>query len=218
MTSTGELFSLYTWFYHKVFLFYTYKFYFTHKLRKSKIPGTAWQCCMKQPTCPTSVKKHRQRYIIYQYFNCNLSCQCTQSGVQSSLACSLQLFQPSEHELIWHSSSKAAYALCSHRLHLEFFFCLFVFFPSENQPERIVIILNKCNIEEPPEMTGKIQNYVSFVEQPARFQTNCSETYVWSVTRVRLMVIITGICHVRCHTNSLYTATSVCVIINGLFN
>lgn len=32
------------------------------------------------------------------------------------------------------------------------------------------------------------------------------------------MVIITGICHVRCHTNSLYTATSVCVIINGLFN
>lgn len=101
---------------------------------------------------------------------------------------------------------------------LSFFFCLFVFFPSENQPERIVIILNKCNIEEPPEMTGKIQNYVSFVEQPARFQTNCSETYVWSVTRVRLMVIITGICHVRCHTNSLYTATSVCVIINGLFN
>lgn len=69
-------------------------------------------------------------------------------------------------------------------------------------------------------MTGKIQNYVSFVEQPAHFQTNNSETYVWSVMRDRLMVVtlMIGICCVRCHTNSLYTATSVRVITNGLFN
>lgn len=33
-----------------------------------------------------------------------------------------------------------------------------------HQAERTVITLNKYNIKEPPEMTGKIQNYVPFAE------------------------------------------------------
>lgn len=45
---------------------------------------------------------------------------------------------------------------------VEFSFFYFSFLG--NQAERTVITLNKYNIEEPPEMTVKIQNYVSFLE------------------------------------------------------